>query len=310
MPNLEQKSDHDLPGCLAAEPGILYVVGTPIGNLADLAPRAAEILAVVDLVAAEDTRRTLRLLNHLGLRKRLESYHAHNWPAKGPLLIEQLRQGRSIALVADAGMPCISDPGEELVRLCIANACPVTIVPGPCAAIVGLAGSGMLTGRFVFEGFLPAAGKVRRERLAELAGENRTVVLYEAPHRLRRTLSDLEAAGLTSRQLTLGRELTKRHEEFLRLTVGDAFRYYALLEPRGEYVLILEGQAAYRQRCPVPDLPEQASADPDRDRLLALLRDGLTVKDAVRRCAAATGHRKHDLYQLALSLQQEKTDGT
>ncbi|HBP38513.1 MAG TPA: 16S rRNA (cytidine(1402)-2'-O)-methyltransferase [Clostridiales bacterium] len=289
----------------AVQPGAFYVVGTPIGNLGDLTSRSAAVLESVDLVAAEDTRRTLQLLNHLGLHQHLESYHAHNWQVKGPQLADQMLSGRSVALVADAGMPCISDPGEELVRLCVDRGIPVIIIPGPCAAIAGLAGSGLPTSRFVFEGFLPAAGKARKERLAELAAEKRTVVFYEAPHRIRKTLADLASSGLAQRRLTLGRELTKHHEEFIRVTVGDAIQYYQDLEPRGEYVLILEGQESFIQRCPGDSPAGSETEEKSRELLRAMLRDGLTVKDAVRRCQDVTGLRKNDLYQLALSLQPE-----
>jgi len=290
----------------AVQPGMLYLVGTPIGNLGDLPPRAAAILAGVDLIAAEDTRHTLRLLNHLGLRKRLESYHEHNWQTKTPLLMEQMQLGRSIALVSDAGMPCISDPGADLVRLCALQQIPVTVVPGPCAAIAGLAGSGLPTGRFVFEGFLPAAGKPRKERIREMNGEKRTSILYEAPHRLRRTLNDLAAAGLGPRLLTLARELTKKHEEFIRLTVDAAQELYMKIEPRGEYVLILEGREAWLQRCP-PAGPDDGGGSLGKtadDAALAMLREylaqGLAIKDAMRRCARETGRKKNEIYQLYL----------
>lgn len=294
--------EQKVPVTSEVRPGVLYLVGTPIGNLGDLSPRAAGILTDVDLVAAEDTRHSLRLLTHLGLRKRLESYHEHNWQAKNPLLLEMLQQGRSIALVSDAGMPCISDPGYELVRLCAEHQVTVIAVPGPCAAIVGLAGSGLVTDRFVFEGFLPATGKTRKIRLAELALEPRTSLLYEAPHRVRRTLMDMAAAGLADRLLTLARELTKRHEQYLRLTVAAAIEHYAELDPRGEYVLVLEGREAYVRRQPAVESPAGSEEDP----LLAMLRDcknrGLSVKDAVRECAQTSDRKKNEIYQLALSI--------
>ena len=293
-----------------AEPGVLYLVGTPIGNLGDLSPRAAAILASVDLIAAEDTRHTLRLINHLGLRKHLESYHDHNRLAKTPILISYLQQGRSIALVSDAGMPCISDPGYELVRDCARHDIKVTALPGPCAAIVGLAGSGLLTDRFVFEGFIPAQSKTRKTRLAELAAEPRTSVLYEAPHRIVRTLADLMASGLGDRELTLARELTKRHEEFLRMTVRQAADYYKEHEPRGEYVLILEGLSAFRLRLPEVRDSSDAGEDPMvEDPVLALLRDcrqrGLSMKDAVRECAGRSNRKKNEIYQLALDVWKD-----
>lgn len=289
----------------AAEPGVLYLVGTPIGNLGDLSPRAASILSSVDLVAAEDTRHTLRLLNHLGLRKHLESYHEHNRLSKAAVLTGYLQQGRSIALVSDAGMPCISDPGYELVRDCASLGIKVTAIPGPCAAIVALAGAGLLSDRFVFEGFLPVQAKSRKNRMIELTAEPRTVILYEAPHRLVRTLTDLADAGLINRHLTLARELTKRHEEFLRLTVGQALEHYAECEPRGEYVLVLEGLTAYSQRLNIDDKTADFSAgDSSADQLKAELHDcrrrGLSMKDAVRECVSHGHRKKNVVYQAAL----------
>jgi 16S rRNA (cytidine1402-2'-O)-methyltransferase len=287
-----------------AEPGVLYLVGTPIGNLGDLSPRAASILSSVDLVAAEDTRRTLRLLNHLGLRKHLESYHEHNRLSKTAVLTGYLQQGRSIALVSDAGMPCISDPGYELVRECASLGIKVTAIPGPCAAIVALSGAGLLSDRFVFEGFLPVQAKIRKNRLAELTAEPRTTVLYEAPHRLVRTLTDLAASGLGDRQLTLARELTKRHEEFLRMTVSRALDYYAQHEPRGEYVLVLEGLSAYSQYQATGEKTAGVEAGAAAGQLQAELRDcrqrGLSMKDAVRECVSRGNRKKNIVYQAAL----------
>ena len=307
MTDQQIEPENSLNQLFQADPGTLYLVGTPIGNLGDLTARAADVLAAVSLVAAEDTRRTLRLLNHLGLRKHLESYHEHNWQSKGAVLLAQLQAGRSIALVSDAGMPCISDPGADLVRLCVEQAIPVIVIPGPCAAIVGLAGSGLLTDRFVFEGFIPASGKSRKERLALIAAELRTIVLYEAPHRLRRTLADLANQGLAARQLTLARELTKRHEEFFRASLAEAVAKYEQQEPRGEYVLVLEGLEAFQKRCPPAESAADASgAKPDaavEDLLRDLLEQGLSIKDAVRACLAKTGRKKNDIYQLALSIQ-------
>ena len=287
------------------KPGVLYLVGTPIGNLGDLSPRAAAILADVDLIAAEDTRHTLRLLNHFGLRKRLESYHEHNRLAKTPILAGYLQQGRSIALVSDAGMPCISDPGYDLVRLCASLGIKVSAIPGPCAAIVGLAGSGLITERFVFEGFLPVQTKPRKARLAEMSLEPRTSVLYEAPHRLVRTLADLAGTGMQDRELTLARELTKRHEEYLRLTVAGAIEHYTSHEPRGEYVLILEGHASFSQRS-ASEPPETGSLeDPALIMLLDCHTRGLSMKDAVRECTSQTGRKKNEIYQMALKVWQE-----
>jgi 16S rRNA (cytidine1402-2'-O)-methyltransferase len=244
------------PAGAGAGQGTLYLVGTPIGNLGDLSARAGEVLARVDLIAAEDTRRTMRLCFHLGLRKHLESYHEHNRKSKGPLLMAQLRQGRDIALVSDAGMPGISDPGEDLVRSCIDEDIPVVVIPGPCAAINGLVASGLAGDRFAFDGFIPATGRLRQERIRQLNLEMRTTVLYEAPHRLVRTLADLAGGGLGNRRLTLARELTKMHEEYRRTTVDGALAHYREHEPRGEFVLVLEGLAECRKRLgqTVPEL--------------------------------------------------------
>ncbi len=210
--------------------------------------RALEVLAVVDWVAAEDTRVSGALLARYGLKVRFESYHHHNRAQKGEKLLRYLREGQSVALVADAGTPGISDPGADLVALCAQAGIPIAVVPGACAAIAGLIGSGLDTTRFVFEGFIPPTGKARRDVLAALAGEPRTMVLYEAPHRLERTLRDLSLAGLGVRHIAAGRELTKLHEEFLRATVDGLLACYQTDKPRGEYVLVLEGQAAYAAR--------------------------------------------------------------
>ncbi|MEA4888769.1 MAG: 16S rRNA (cytidine(1402)-2'-O)-methyltransferase [Clostridiaceae bacterium] len=291
--------------------GTLYLIGTPIGNLGDMSPRAAALLAAADIVVAEDTRRTLRLLNHLGLRKHLESYHEHNRLTKEPILLERLRQNCRMALVTDAGMPGISDPGTSLVAACVAGGIPVVVVPGPCAAVVALAGSGLPTDRFIFEGFLPSSGKLRKERLRELAGDRPTIILYEAPHRLKRTLTDLAAQGLGGRQLALGRELTKRHEEYLRMSVARAASFYEQEEPRGEYVLVLEGADTYTARDSaagnmtgkaLADNQEQ-SEDEAAGMLRELLRQGKSVKDAVRCCVQKTGRNKNEIYPLALQIQ-------
>lgn len=293
------------------QPGTLYLVGTPIGNLGDLSPRAAAVLANVDLIAAEDTRHTLRLLSHLGIRKRMESYHEHNRVAKTPILIDLLQKGSSLALVSDAGMPCISDPGNELVVRCVDLQIPVTVVPGPSAALTGLAASGLSTERFMFEGFIPATGKLRKERIAEIAAQQYTSVIYEAPHRLLRTLEDFAAAGLSVRRMTVARELTKRHEEFLRLTVADLIHWYREKTPRGEYVLVLEGTIAFQQRLGRDEPAEPASdGEPPAADLVMVLLDlaraaDLTIKDAVRICIEQTGMSRNDVYQRALELWRD-----
>lgn len=287
----------------------LSVVATPIGNLQDLSPRAAAVLAAADLIAAEDTRRTLKLLNHLQLKKKMISYHAHNWRSRGPVLIEKMNEGQHIALVTDAGMPAISDPGTELVDGCIKAGLTVEVIPGPCAAVTALAGSGLDSRRFVFEGFLPASGKERTARLTVLATETRTMVLYEAPHRLMQTLSDLAANNLGDRSLTLARELTKRHETYQRLTVDQAIQQLRAEAARGEYVLVLEGTDAYEQRRPAAErrMDQEQLMAAALDDLLELTREGLPLKRAVRMIADQTGLRRNALYQAALDTDRQKS---
>ena len=268
-------------------PGTLYLVPTPIGNLGDISRRCAETLAAADFIAAEDTRVTLKLLNHLELKKPLVSYHEHNKTVSGPRIVERLLAGECCALVTDAGCPAISDPGEDLVRLCAGAGVPVCALPGPCAAITALSVSALPTGRFAFEGFLPAGNKERRQRLDRLRTEDRTLVFYEAPHHLRGTLADLLAAFGPDRPISLCRELTKLHEEVLRLTLGEAAAYYEANEPRGEYVLVVGGA----------ETPAEAVT---LDQALALAREliaaGTRTKDAARQVAEETGVPKNALY--------------
>lgn len=271
--------------------GILYLVATPIGNLGDLSPRAVDTLKAVDFIAAEDTRVSLRLLNHFDIKKPLVSYHEHNRAAAGAAILERLLGGESCALVTDAGTPAISDPGEDLVRLCGENGVTVQAIPGCCAAICALAVSGLATGRFCFEGFLSANKKERRERLRELAGEERTLLFHEAPHKLRPTLADmLELLG--DRPVALCRELTKLHEETLRTTLAQAVALYREREPRGEYVLVVAG--ATREKGPSISMNEALQ------RVLALREEGLRMKEAVRQVADETGLPRNDLYTAAL----------
>ncbi|MBQ1677978.1 MAG: 16S rRNA (cytidine(1402)-2'-O)-methyltransferase [Oscillospiraceae bacterium] len=272
--------------------GTLYLVPTPIGNLGDVSRRCAETLAAADFIAAEDTRVSLKLLNHLEIKKPLVSYHEHNKKESGPRILERLLAGESCAMVTDAGCPAISDPGEDLVRLCAGAGVPVCALPGPCAAITALSVSALPTGRFAFEGFLPAQKKERRARLERLKTEERTQIFYEAPHRLRETLAELLEAFGPERPLSLCRELTKLHEEILRLTLGEAVRYYQSNEPRGEYVLVLGGAE------------EQAEAvSPARAAALAkaLIAGGMRTKDAVKQIAEETGVPKNTLYALVVS---------
>lgn len=271
--------------------GTLYLVGTPIGNLGDLSPRAVEILKTVDFIAAEDTRVTLKLLNHLGIRRPLLSYYEHNKMESAAVILPRLLAGENGALVSDAGMPAISDPGEELVRLCAREGISVASVPGPSAVVTALAMSGLPTQRFTFEGFLSTANKSRREHLESLRHEHRTMVLYEAPHKLTETLGDLlEVLG--DRDIALCRELTKLHEEVIRTTIGQAVERYRAERPRGEYVLVIRG--APEEKGPRLSLEEAMELV---DRLLA---EGASLKDAAKQAAAQSGQSRNDLYHAAL----------
>jgi len=277
--------------------GTLYVVATPIGNLSDLSERAWRTLKEVDFIAAEDTRVSRKLLAVGDFSKPVVSYHEHNKASVGPGIVERLLKGESCALVSDAGTPAISDPGEDLCDLCIRAGVPVTPIPGPCAAVAALSASGMRSGRFVFEGFLPVQKKSRRERLAELQTERRTVILYEAPHKLRATLKDL-LNTLGDRPLCLAREVTKLHEQFLRMTLAEASAYYEENEPRGEYVLILEGASgAEEEKTPPPGDPVC--------RVRALMAEGARRSDAVKQAAREFSMTKSELYRLALPVGQE-----
>lgn len=270
------------------EAGTLYLVATPIGNLADMTYRAVKVLSEVSFVAAEDTRNSGRLLSRFGISKPMVSYHEHNKAARGPEIVERLAAGESCALVTDAGTPGISDPGEDLVRLCAAAGIPVVPLPGACAGIAALTVSGLPTAHFCFEGFLPVSGRERRERLAAVAGEERTVILHEAPHRLRTTLSDLRDAAGGERRIALCRELTKLNEEVLRLTLDGAVEYYESSEPRGEYVLVLEGgkrpeAAEFWRGLDVPaHVRHYTDARmPERDAVKAAARDRGVPKNVV-----------------------------
>ena len=277
--------------------GMLYLVGTPIGNLEDLTDRAKRILGEADFIAAEDTRVTRKLLAHLDLHKPLVSYYEHNKAESGPRILERILAGETCALVSDAGMPAVSDPGEDLCALCAGAGVTVSVIPGPCAAVTALAASGLPTGRFTFEGFLSVSRKARRERLESLAGEERTMIFYEAPHKLQTTLADLlEAFG--DRRVALCREMTKLHEEILRTTLSGAVSLYETTEPRGEYVLVVEGARAQKA----------APADPETalDAVDALTASGLSLRDAVKQTAKEAGIPKNVLYEAALRRRAEK----
>ncbi len=270
----------------------LYLVPTPIGNLSDISDRCRETLQSVDFIAAEDTRVTLRLLNHMGIKKPLVSYYEHNKEVSGPKIVERLLAGESCALVTDAGSPAISDPGEDLVRLCAEAGVTVTAIPGPCAAITALSISALPTGRFTFEGFLSTAKKSRFAHLDSLRAEQRTMIFYEAPHKLTGTLADLRQVFGGMRRICLCRELTKLHEEALRMTLDEAVAYYESQAPRGEYVLIVEGA---REAAEPAVTQDDAVA-----RVQALITQGYSKKDAVRQVAAETGFPKNALYDAVL----------
>ncbi len=279
----------EAPSAAEPAPSVLYVVGTPIGNRDDLSPRARRVLAAVDRIACEDTRRSGLLLQQLGLSGRpLLSFHAHNETARIPSLLAGLERGESLALISDAGLPGISDPGEALVAAARARGLTVVCVPGPCALTTALVSSGLPTGRFCFEGFLPPRSAARRRRLQELAEEHRTLVLYEAPHRLVALLEDLLAV-LGDRPLQVARELTKRHEQQVGPTVAAALTHFRVTAPLGECTLVLGGAPP---REPVWDAPAL------RQELEQLRQQGLSSQEATRQLAQRSGHRRRDLYAL------------
>lgn len=274
--------------------GHLYVVGTPIGNLGDMTFRAVETLRGADLIAAEDTRHTGRLLQHFGIATPQTSYHHHNWRQRVPELVAKLHQGQAIALVSDAGMPGISDPGFELVAACVAAGVPVVPIPGVTAAVTALCVSGLNPQPFSFEGFLPARGRDRREQIQRLAQDDRTLILYEAPHRLLTTLGDLAQALGPERPVVLGRELTKQYEELWRGTLATAIAHYQAQPPRGEFTLVIG---------PAPPAVAPCRSEGElRDRLQALLDQGLSRSQASRTLAQETALPRRDLYRLALEV--------
>ncbi len=274
-------------------PGTLYLVPTPIGNLGDISKRCAETLAQVDFIAAEDTRVTLKLLNHLGLKKPLVSYYRHNTAPAGENIVARLLAGEDCALVTDAGTPAISDPGEELVALCAQRGVTVTPLPGPCALICALGASGLPTERFTYEGFWPINKKNRRAQLDSLRPEGRTMVFYEAPHKLAATLRDLAETFGAQRRVAVCRELTKLHEEILRTTLGEAADRYAAEAPRGEFVLVVEGKRLQEEdTCTL----EEGVARAERYR-----SEGASLKDAVRRAAEECDLAKNAVYEGVLA---------
>lgn len=273
--------------------GTLYVVGTPIGNLEDFTFRAARILQEVDAIAAEDTRHTAKLLQHFQIDTPQISYHHHNRNQRLGQLIDRLQHGDNLALVTDAGMPGISDPGYELVKACAEAEIPVVPIPGVSASITAVSVSGIPSDRFTFEGFLPQSGKERRERLEQLAGEPRTLIFYEAPHRLRQTLADFAEVFGGDRYIALGRELTKRFEEIWRGTLDEAIAYYGDRDPKGEYTLVVAGGGSQVR---------QLSEDAIKAELQQLMSAGKSRSQASRQLAQSTHLSRRQIYQLALTL--------
>lgn len=275
----------------------LYLVGTPIGNLADLSDRAKKVLAEVDFIAAEDTRNTMKLCSALGIKKELVSYFEHNKKVSGERICARLLAGESCALVTDAGMPAISDPGEDIVKLCAGYGITVTVIPGPCAAVSALALSALSTSRFTFEGFLSATKSERKKQLSALVRETRTMIFYEAPHKLKTTLLDMAEAFGEDRKISLCRELTKINEEVIRTTLGDALHFFSEKEPRGEFVLIVDGA------------PENKASDGDNSELLALspkehiehyINLGMKKMDAIKAAAKDRKISKSEMYKITL----------
>lgn len=271
--------------------GKLYVVGTPIGNLSDFSPRAVETLASVDFIAAEDTRVTLKLLNHFEIKKPMVSYFEHNRRERGEIILERIKSGENCAIVTDAGMPAISDPGEDLVDLCLSNGITVESVPGPTAFATAVAMSGLPSGRFTFEGFLSVNKPSRREHLEEIVSERRTMVFYEAPHKLTATLKDLYKY-LGDRRIALIKELTKIHETVERTTLSEACEKYSAQTPKGEFVIVIEGSTK----------PKQKEVSLDEAVVLAkgLVENGMAINDAAKEIAKETKLKKGDIYKALL----------
>lgn len=275
--------------------GKLYVCPTPIGNLEDITYRTLKVLEEVDLIAAEDTRHTLKLLNHFNITKALTSYHDHNRNTKGAVLIEELNSGKNIALVSDAGTPGISDPGEDIVRECIENNIEVEVLPGASAFVIALVGSGIETRRFTFEGFLDRDKKKKKKRLEEIKNIESTLIIYESPHRLKETLK-LMSEILGERNISLCRELTKKHEEYIRTTIESARKYYEENDPRGEYILIVEGNKNVEE--------EKNSYEHlnEREYVELLLKEGMSKKDAIKTVARERSLKKDIVYKQVLDL--------
>lgn len=273
----------------------LYLVGTPIGNLADMSERAKKVISEVDFVAAEDTRNSMKLLQVFGIKKEMVSYHEHNKMASGERIVARLLAGESCALITDAGMPAISDPGEDLVKLCAEAGVTVSVVPGPSAVVSALALSALSTRRFAFEGFLPPQKGDRKKRLEAVMYDDRTLVFYEAPHKLRATLADMVECFGADRKISLCRELTKLNEEIARLSLGEAVKYYENNEPRGEYVLVIEGFCGK-----APDAGEDLTMLSPEEHVARYEAEGMKRMDAIKKAAKDRGMSKSDLYKLLI----------
>ena len=278
-------------------PGMLYLCATPIGNLGDMTPRVVETLRSVDIIAAEDTRNSIKLLNHFDIKTSMTSYHEYNKIEKADYLVSQMQQGKNVALITDAGTPAVSDPGEVLVAKCHEAGIAVTSLPGAAACIAALTLSGLSTRRFCFEAFLPSDKKEKAEILEELKEESRTIILYEAPHRLRKTLEEL-ANALGNRRLTLCRELTKKFETILPTTIEAAIAMYETEEPRGEYVLVIEGKSLEQKR---EDQQASWQSMSIEEHMAYYERDGMDEKSAMKQVAKDRGVSKRDIYQYLLS---------
>lgn len=277
---------------MAEDKGTLYLCATPIGNLGDISERCLEILRSVDLVAAEDTRRTLQLLNHFDISKPLTSYHEHNKKTKGEYILRLLLEGKNIAQVSDAGTPAISDPGEDLVKLCIENDVTVTSVPGPVAGIQALILSGLSTRRYAFEGFLSVNKKNRYEHLNSVKNDTHTLIFYEAPHKLRSTLESMSAVFGGERRIALARELTKLHEEIIRTTIDGALEYYSERPPRGEYVIVVEGASEAADEEESPFWSDMSIAE----HVDKYISEGMSQKDAIKKAATDRNVPKREVY--------------
>ncbi|MGO1369942.1 MAG: 16S rRNA (cytidine(1402)-2'-O)-methyltransferase [Senegalia sp. (in: firmicutes)] len=282
-----------------SQTGKLYICPTPIGNLEDITIRTLNTLKSVDLIAAEDTRHTLRLLNHFEIKKPLTSYHEHNKREKGSILIEKLLNGENIALVSDAGMPGISDPGSDMVKLVIENGLDVDVLPGATASILALILSGFNTEKFVFEGFLPSKSNNRKERLEELKLEYRTMIFYESPHRIKLMLKDLSKV-LGNRQIALARELTKRYQEVIRMNIEDVLEKFEKENPKGEFVIVVDGVDKEQ----IEDIEENLWEDLTiREHILEYMEKGYSKKESIKKVSKERNIKKNEVYKESIDIE-------